>query len=104
MHQHRPDLLVQLVANELPRSVQPGFDGLRLDAEKFARFLDTHPFNHARDEHQSKDFRQIVGRLFDKLKDLPPADTAGAACFSLCWAMKRPFLLLRWFYYRTGSR
>ena len=104
MHRHRPDLLVQLVANELSRSVQPSFDGLRLDAEKFGCFLDAHPFNHARDEHQSKDFRQIVGRLFDKLKDLPPADTAGPARFSPCWAMKRSFLLLRWFYYGKGSQ
>ena len=81
MHQHRPDLLIQLVANELPRSVQPGFDGLRLDAEKLGCFLDAHPFNHARDEHQSKDFRQIVGRLFDKLEDLPLAVNRGSTYF-----------------------
>ena len=51
IHQYRPHLLVQLVANELSRSVQPGFDGLGFDAEKFRCFLDAHSFDHARDKH-----------------------------------------------------
>jgi len=79
MHQHRPDLLIQLVANELPRSVQPGFDGLRLDAEKLGCFLI--PSITRVTKHQSKDFRQIVGRLFDKLEDLPLAVNRGSTYF-----------------------
>jgi len=71
IHQHRPDLLFQLIANELPRPVQPGFDGFRLDTEKLRRFLDAHSLDHPCDEHLSKGFRQIVSRLLDKLKDLP---------------------------------
>ena len=71
VHQDRTDLFVQLFAHELPRPVQPGLDGLRLDTEKVSRFLDTHSFDHPRNEHQAIALRQIVGGLLDKLKNLP---------------------------------
>jgi hypothetical protein len=43
IHQHRPDLLFQLIAHELTSPVQPSFDGLRFDSEKFGRLLDLIP-------------------------------------------------------------
>ena len=71
VHQDRTYLFVQLFAHELPRPVQPGLDGLRLDTEKVSRFLDTHSFDHPRNEHQAIGLRQVVGGLLDKLKNLP---------------------------------
>jgi hypothetical protein len=71
VHQDRTDLFVQLFAHELPRPVQPGLDGLRLDTEKVSRFLDTHSFDHSCNEHQAIGLRQIVRGLLDKLKNLP---------------------------------
>lgn len=51
--------------------MQPGLDSLRLDTEKISRFLDTHSFDHPRNEYQAIGLRQIVGGLLDKLKNLP---------------------------------
>jgi hypothetical protein len=73
VHQNGAYLLVELLADEPPRAVQPRFHCLRAKTEEVRGFLDTHALDHARDKYDSKDLRQIVSRSLDKLKN-----------FSLC--------------------
>src|SRR5215472_16850181 len=47
VHQDRADLFVELVADELPRAVQPGLHRFRLDAEKVRGVLDAHALDDA---------------------------------------------------------
>jgi hypothetical protein len=67
IRQYRPNFAFEPIANKLTRTVQPGFDGFRLDIKKFRGFLDAHSLDHTRDEDQTEGFRQIVGRLLDKM-------------------------------------
>ena len=63
-------MLVQLLADQPSGAVQPGLDGFRPNAEDLSSVFDAHSLDHPRDENNSIDFGEIVGRLFDKLKNL----------------------------------
>src|SRR3984893_8193429 len=78
VHENGTDLLVQFLAHEPPRPMQPRFYRLRLKTKKVRGFLDAHPIDHARHEHDSKDLGQIVGRALDKLQN-----------FALCYGSFR---------------
>jgi hypothetical protein len=69
VHQDGANLLVQLLAHESPRAMQPCLDRLRLKTEEIRGFFNTHPLDHARDKHDSKDLGQVVGRSLDKLQN-----------------------------------
>ena len=69
-HQDGADLLVNLLAHKLSRPMQPRFYRLGLKVEEVRRFLDAHSLDHARDENDSKDLRQIVRRSFYQLQNL----------------------------------
>ena len=49
--------------------MQPGLHRVRRKIKEVRGFLDAHPLDHARHEHDSKDLGQIVGRPLDKLQN-----------------------------------
>src|ERR1019366_408475 len=69
VHQNGADLLIQLLAHEPPRAMQPRFHRLRLKTEEVGGFFNTHSLDHARDKYDSKDLGQIVGCSLDKLQN-----------------------------------
>src|SRR5689334_16065209 len=64
------DLLVELLANEMARAMQPRFHRFRFDAEQIGGFLDTHALDDADHENHAIDFGQGIGRVLDQLKYL----------------------------------
>src|SRR5450756_2896804 len=68
-HQDGANFLVQLLAHEPPRAMQPRFHRLRPKTEEVCGFFNTHPLDYARDKYDSKYLGQIVGRLLDKLQN-----------------------------------
>src|SRR5262249_268473 len=62
--ERRAELLVQSLAQQKPRAMQPRLNGLRLQAEKISRFLDAHSFDDARYEDGAERIGKFINRLF----------------------------------------
>lgn len=71
IHEHGADLLVQFIAHEPPRAMQPRLYCVRLKAKEVRGVLGAHALDHPRHEYNPKYLGETVGRSLDKLQNFP---------------------------------